>query len=67
MNNPGDNNPQSKQASAMNLYMSLFMIVISWKLKSALVLYWVVSNLIQMGQTIFTKKLEEKHMAENDA
>lgn len=67
MNNPGDGNPQSKQASAMNLYMSLFMIVISWKLKSALVLYWVVSNLIQMGQTILTKKLEEKHMAENDA
>lgn len=63
----GDSNPQSKQTAAMNLYMSLFMIVISWKLKSALVLYWVVSNLIQMGQTILTKKLEEKHMAENDA
>lgn len=63
----GKDNPQGKQAAAMNLYMSLFMIVISWKLKAALVLYWVVSNLIQMGQTILTKKLEEKHMAENNA
>ncbi|KAJ49565.1 YidC/Oxa1 family membrane protein insertase [Clostridium tetanomorphum] len=66
MNPPGEN-PQAKQASAMNLYMSLFMIFISWRLKAALVLYWVVSNIMQMGQTILTKKLEEKHMSESDA
>lgn len=61
---PGDS-PQAKQSSTMNLSMSVFMIFISWKLKAALVLYWVTSNIIQMGQTLLTKKLEERHKALN--
>ncbi|WP_186431126.1 membrane protein insertase YidC [Clostridium sp. BSD9I1] len=61
---PGDS-PQAKQTGTMNISMSLFMIFISWRLKSALVLYWVISNIIQMGQTLLTKKLEERHKALN--
>ncbi|GAA0726639.1 membrane protein insertase YidC [Clostridium malenominatum] len=65
MNPPGDN-PQAKQASTMNLSMSLMMIFITFKIKAALGLYWVASNIIQTIQTILTKKLEEKHMAEQE-
>ena len=39
----------------MNLSMSIMMIFISSRLKAALVIYWVTSNLIQMGQTILLK------------
>ncbi|WP_125154228.1 membrane protein insertase YidC [Clostridium rectalis] len=65
--NPASDSPQAKQAKNMNFFMSLFMIYITFKIKAALGLYWVASNIIQMGQTILTKKLEEKHMTENDA
>jgi len=30
------------------------------KLKSALVLYWVINNLIQIAQTFLTKALDKK-------
>lgn len=49
---------QAKQTASMNIGMSIFMIIISWKLKAALVLYWVVNNLIQILQTFFMKKAE---------
>jgi len=52
---------QAKQASTMNVAMSVFLIVMSWNLSAALVLYWVVSNLFQYGQTIFFKKIKERH------
>jgi YidC/Oxa1 family membrane protein insertase len=48
---------QAKQTANMNIGMSVFMIFISWSLKSALVLYWVVSNLIQILQTVLIKKI----------
>ncbi len=49
---------QAGQMKSMNIGMSIFMIVISWKLKSALVLYWVINNLIQIIQTVIMKKME---------
>jgi len=52
---------QAKQASTMNVTMSIFLVVMSWNLKAALVLYWVVSNLFQYGQTMFFKKIKERH------
>jgi YidC/Oxa1 family membrane protein insertase len=58
----GDNNPQADQTKKMNIAMGGFMIFISWKLKSALVLYWVVSNLIQLGQNFVIKKVEERRV-----
>ncbi|MBV7275776.1 membrane protein insertase YidC [Clostridium thailandense] len=54
---PSGNSAQAKQSATMNISMSVFMIIFSWKLKSALVLYWVISNLIQIAQTVVMKKL----------
>ena len=49
---------QAKQSKMMNIGMSIFMVYMSMKFKSALVLYWVVSNLIQIAQTVVIKKIE---------
>lgn len=54
---PAGDSAQAKQSATMNIGMSIFMVVFSWKLKSALVLYWVVNNLIQITQTVVMKKL----------
>lgn len=62
MTPPGDS-AQAKQSSTMNISMSVFMIFISWSLKAALVLYWVVSNLFQIGQTLLSKKAESRNKA----
>ncbi|MBI6872830.1 membrane protein insertase YidC [Clostridium aciditolerans] len=54
---PTGDSAQAKQSATMNIGMSIFMIFISWSLKSALVLYWVVNNLIQITQTLVMKRL----------
>lgn len=54
---PTGDSAQAKQSATMNIGMSIFMIFISWSLKSALVLYWVVNNLIQIIQTLVMKKV----------
>lgn len=64
MSPPGDS-AQAKQSSTMNLSMSVFMIFISWRLKSALVLYWVISNIIQILQTVIYKRIELSKKAIN--
>ena len=51
---------QARQTKIMNISMGFFMIYISWKLKAALVLYWIVNNLIQVTQTVIMKKLDKK-------
>lgn len=48
---------QAKQTQMMNIGMSFFMVFICWKLRSALVLYWVINNLIQIVQAVVMKKL----------
>ncbi|AKN33134.1 protein translocase component YidC [Clostridium carboxidivorans P7] len=50
---------QAKQSTTMNVGMSIFMVFISWSLKSALVLYWVVNNSIQIAQTLVMKKVDK--------
>jgi YidC/Oxa1 family membrane protein insertase len=55
-----NNNEQAKQAKTMNIGMSVVMVIMSIEFKAALVLYWVVSNLIQMAQTVVLKKVEMK-------
>jgi YidC/Oxa1 family membrane protein insertase len=54
---PSGNSAQAKQSATMNISMSVFMIFISWSLKSALVLYWVINNTIQIIQTLVMKKM----------
>ncbi|WP_333887429.1 membrane protein insertase YidC [Clostridium sp.] len=58
---------QAKQTSTMNIGMSIFMTVMSWSLKSALVLYWVVNNLIQIAQTVVMKKMDKKKVDKKKA
>lgn len=54
---PSGDSAQAKQSATMNIGMSIFMIFISWSLKSALVLYWVINNSIQIIQTLAMKKV----------
>ena len=54
---PKGSSPQAKQTSTMNTGMAIFMGFMSLNFKSALVLYWVVNNLIQIAQTLIMKKL----------
>ncbi|WP_373897210.1 membrane protein insertase YidC [Haloimpatiens sp. FM7315] len=49
---------QAKQASMMNIFMSVFIVWMSLRFKEALVLYWVTNNLIQIAQTLVIKKGE---------
>jgi YidC/Oxa1 family membrane protein insertase len=48
---------QAKQTKMMNIGMSIFMVFICWKLRSALVLYWVINNVIQIVQAVIMKQL----------
>ncbi|WP_123054933.1 membrane protein insertase YidC [Clostridium sp. JN-1] len=56
---PTGDNAQAKSTTTMNIAMSGFMVFISWSLKSALVLYWVINNLIQIAQTLIMKKVSD--------
>lgn len=58
MMTPAGDSAQSKQTSTMNIGMAIFMVFMAWKFTAALVLYWVVNNLIQIGQTAIMKKLD---------
>lgn len=53
---PKGDNPQAKTTSTMNIMMAGIIGISSIKLKSALVMYWVISNLIQLFQSIFMIK-----------
>jgi YidC/Oxa1 family membrane protein insertase len=56
---PSGDSAQAKQSTTMNVGMSIFMVFISWKLKSALVLYWVINNSIQIAQTLIMRKVDK--------
>ena len=55
---PAGDSAQSKQTSTMNTGMAIFMGVMSVKFKGALVLYWVVNNILQVIQTLVINKIE---------
>lgn len=58
MMTPAVDSAQAKQTSTMNIGMAIFMVFMAWKFTAALVLYWVVNNLIQIGQTALMKKMD---------
>lgn len=64
---PKGDDPSVKQQKTMNIFMSIFFVYISYKFSSALVLYWILSNLIQIGQQYFiinrVKHSEEAKLA----
>ncbi len=49
---------KSKQTSTMNVVMAIFMGFMSLSFKGALVLYWVINNVLQVIQTLAINKLE---------
>lgn len=52
----GDSN-QGKKMGSMNIIMSGMMFIFGMSLNAAIVLYYVVSNVFQLGQTVLTKRL----------
>lgn len=61
-----DKSAQSKQTFMMGLFMGVFLIITSIKFKSALVLYWVVQNLVQIIQT-YIMMVNDKRKLKNNA
>jgi YidC/Oxa1 family membrane protein insertase len=55
---PPGGGAQSKQTSTMNTGMAIFMGFMSIKFKGALVLYWVINNVLQVLQTLVINKSE---------
>jgi YidC/Oxa1 family membrane protein insertase len=49
---------KAKQTSTMNAGMAIFMGFMSLSFKGALVLYWVINNILQVIQTLWINKVE---------
>ncbi len=58
MQPPSADGAQSKQSSTMYTGMAIFMGFMSLKFKGALVLYWVINNIVQIVQTLVINKVE---------
>ncbi|MGH4119133.1 membrane protein insertase YidC [Clostridium sp.] len=50
---------KSKQTSTMNVVMAIFMGFMSLNFPGALVLYWVLNNILQILQTLWINKLDD--------
>lgn len=50
----------NKQAKMMMWFMTIFIFVIFYNAASALVLYWTVMNILNLGQQIYLKKFQHK-------
>ena len=55
---PAGDGAQSKQSSTMNTGMAVMMGFMGLKMKGALVLYWVINNILQVIQTLVINKME---------
>jgi YidC/Oxa1 family membrane protein insertase len=55
---PAGDSAQSKQTSTMNTGMAIFMGFMSIKFAGALVLYWVINNVLTVVQTLVINKME---------
>lgn len=55
---PPNGGAQSKQTSTMNVGMAIMMGFMSLNFAGALVLYWVINNIIQVIQTLVINKME---------
>jgi YidC/Oxa1 family membrane protein insertase len=50
---PKGDDAAAKTQKQMNIFMSLFFVYMSYKFKAGLVLYWIISNIIQLAQQYF--------------
>ncbi|QCX33593.1 membrane protein insertase YidC [Caloramator sp. E03] len=53
MMQPKTDDPSAKTQKQMNIFMSIFFVYISYKFSAALVLYWIIGNIIQITQQYF--------------
>lgn len=55
----------NNQMASMNIFMTVFILWVSIKFSSALLIYWVSSNIIQLIQTLALKNLKKTEPASN--
>jgi len=61
---PKGDDPTAKQQQKMNLYMSILFVVMFFKFQAGVVLYWIISNIIQILQQYFIiNKIKHKEEA----
>lgn len=53
MTAPKGDDPSAQQQRKMNLYMSILFVVMFFKFQAGVVLYWIISNVIQILQQYF--------------
>lgn len=53
MVSPKGDDPSAQQQRKMNLYMSILFVVMFFKFQAGVVLYWIISNVIQILQQYF--------------
>ena len=61
---PGGDSEVAKKTSSMNIGMAIFFGFMSLKFQAALVLYWVVNNLIQLVQTLALRPKDKKKVVQ---
>lgn len=67
MRMPATDATQEKIQKQMATMMPIMFIFFLYNLPSGLILYWIVSNTISIGQSVLTKKIIASHMAEHNA
>ncbi|MBD8045699.1 membrane protein insertase YidC [Clostridium faecium] len=61
---PDGDSEVAKKTSSMNIGMAIFFGFMSLKFQAALVLYWVVNNLIQLVQTLALRPKDKKKVVQ---
>lgn len=55
------------QTNTMNIVMTVMILFMSFKFSAALVLYWTVSNVFQLVQSLVMNKIKAKNAVDNEA
>jgi YidC/Oxa1 family membrane protein insertase len=67
MHMPAADETQEQVQKQMMIMMPIMFTFFLYHLPSGLILYWVVSNIISIGQSYLTKRIIAAHMAEHEA
>ncbi len=66
MRMPANDEMQEKIQKQMSTMMPIMFVFFLYALPSGLILYWIVSNTISIGQSIMTKRIIAKNMADHE-
>ncbi len=67
MRMPATDEMQERIQKQMMYMMPIMFVFFLYKLPSGLILYWIVSNIISIGQSVITKRIIAAHMAAHEA